>query len=123
MKVIRRVAREHPQLCYWLGDCGTVQLAKARLQDVTMTHGMHIEAIRTLHALIDTCENCLEAFTSEQMVKGLIDLLENMRTKDSSMPNYLLMHSLSVLWTALQRSSHCFEEMLEHQGAAFLRSL
>jgi hypothetical protein len=118
MKVIRRLAQQHFQLRSWLGDCGAVQHAKARLQDVTMTHGTHIEATRTLHALIDTCDTCLEMFNSEQMVKGLINLLKSQQTKDSSMPNYLILQSVSLLWTAIQRSDCCFEEMLEHQGAA-----
>jgi hypothetical protein len=122
MRVIKRLAQKHMDLRPWLADCGVVQHAKACLQDVTMTSVVHSDAVHTLHSLINTCDKCTSVFMSEKLVPLIISILSSLSTKDSSMPNYMLMHLVSLLWTAMHRDSHCSHEILSNSGVSlFLR--
>lgn len=123
MKVIRRLAQQHPDLRPWLADCRVVQHAKSCLQDATMTNSVHSDAVLMLHSAIETCDICTAAFMSEKMVQTLISILDGISKKDSSMPNYMLMHVASLLWTAMYRDSGCCDEILSHSGEMSVRYL
>ena len=120
MKVIRRLAQQHISLRPWLADSRVVQHAKSCLQDVTMTDSVHSDAVLMLHSAIETCDFCTAAFMSEKLIEPLISILDGISKKDSSMPNYMLMHTLSLIWTAMYRDSGCCAEILSNSGARCL---
>jgi hypothetical protein len=116
MHIIKRLAQQHPDLRPWLAECEVVQHAKACLQDVTMTSSVHSDAVLTLNSLIETCDKSTCAFMSAKLVPLLISILSRFSDGDSSMPNYTLVHLVSLLWTALHRDSLCSQEILENSG-------
>lgn len=120
MKVIRRLAQQHVDLRPWLAECQVVQHAKACLQDVTMTSSVHNDAVLLMHSLIETCDKCMAVFMSQKLVQLLISILDRLSTEDSSMPNYMLMHVVSLLWTAMYRDPGCCDEILSNSGASAL---
>lgn len=116
MRVLKKLAQQHADLRAWLAESQVVHHAKACLQDSTMTSSVHNDALLLLLSLIETCDYCTDLFMSEKLVPLLITMLKTQNATDSSMPNYMMMHILSLLWTAMHRHSNCSREILESAG-------
>lgn len=119
IRVLRHLAQQCESSRTWLGQHGAVAVITARFHDKSMPEDMRKEAVMTLHALCTDCMHNLGLCENAEIVQLCVAALKDLCGSDPTLPNLLVIQTITMLWTVILQSSKCLEGLLSQDGTRY----
>lgn len=119
IRVLRHLAQQCESSRKWLGRHGAVAVITDRFRDKSMPEDMRKEAVMTLHALCTDCMPNLALCENADIVQLCVAALKDLCGSDATLPNVLVIQTITMLWTVILQSNTCLERLLSQDGMRY----